>query len=82
MASKEHLTFNTFSIQHSTYKNHIRKLKKLPPHTPGGRGVTTLKKVVRNAGQGCFAGGGAALFKGAPMPKCTVLKIQHSTGAT
>ena len=45
------------------------------------RGVTTLKKVVRNAGQGRFAGGGAALFKGAPMPKCTILKMRHSTGA-
>ena len=46
------------------------------------RGVTTLKKVVRNACQGRFAGGGAALFKEAPMPKCTIFKMQHSTGAT
>ena len=46
------------------------------------RGVTTLKKVVRNASQGRFAGGGAALFKGAPMPKCTILEMQHSTGDT
>ena len=46
------------------------------------RGVTTLKKVVRNASQGRLVGGGAALFKRAPMPKCTILKMQHSTGDT
>ena len=39
-----------------------------------------VKKVVRNASQGRLVGGGAALFKGAPMPKCTILKMQHSTG--
>ena len=45
------------------------------------QGRNHVKKVVRNASQGRFAGGGAALFKGAPMPKCTILKMQHSTGA-
>ena len=47
-----------------------------------GQGRNHVKKVVRNVGQGRFAWGGAALFKGAPMPKCTILKMQNSTGAT
>ena len=70
---------NHWHIDNAQYTMNLKEMW-LPPYRKGIRGVTTLKKVVRNAGQGRFAGGGRHCLKGRPCRNARYWRCNTALG--